>query len=1784
MLNRPLILFAALLSLFLFSTVWAGEVNLSSEEQTWLARHKVIHIGVDTAFPPFEFVDESGAYRGIAADYLALLERRLGVRFEVVSGLDWNEVQAGLKSGQLDLAPVMTPTEERREYIDFTHTYLQFPTVIVTRRDGPQLQGLGALSGKRIAVSRGYSEIAEIKKAFPDIELLVVSNPLEELEAVATGRADASQGSLAVVSYLISKHNLLNLKIAGPSEINGGRMAMGVNKGLPLLRSILDKTLASLNEEEHHRIRERWASTVDNAGAGLFFTSEEQAWLAAHPQIRIGAMESWPPFDFVDKGGVARGIGADLVKRLNQYLDGRLQIVSGPWDEIYKETGEGRLDALLDITPKASREETFDFTSPYLNVPHVIVAPRDAEFLASEEALVGKRLALEKGFGNVDYFSRNYPQVEIIEYPDTSHALGAVVRGEADAYAGNRAVATYLMQKEVILNLKVHGRLNKDGSVLAIGVKDGNILLQGILQKALERVLDGGMQEILIKWVGSTASMPATLKLTARERAWLNKHPRLRLGIDPAWPPFEFRDKEGRHSGISSGFVHELQQRLGVEMVDEEGRSWREVLEAMAQGEVDILPMVTPTPERRRHMLFTRPYLSFPAVLITRRSSSYVGGLGDLAGRRVGVVEGYMTHERLVAEHPEITTLPFATVTDVLRAVAAGKVDAGLLNLAAATYSMQLNKLDELKVAAPTDYSFDLAMGVRKDWPELVALLDRGLASIDEDSRRSINNRWVNVQYEFGLRWHDVLLWGGIGGGVLLVIIVLVSVWNRRLDREITVRREAELALAAAEERSRLVLESTIDGILGMDLDGLVTFVNPSAARMLGYRVEELVGEAMHPMVHHSYADGSAYPHEQCYMYRTAHGGDSYTVADEVLWRKDGSRFPVEYTSVPMFKNGKNIGAVVVFRDITERLQLQAALEAERLQQQTILDTSPVGVAITANGLLRFANPRMVEMMGIDREGVVNDIFLLADDRKPLRERLQREGVVRNFESQIHDADGAVRDMMLTYYRIHHEDGERILVWQVDITDLKRVQSELIAAREVAEEATRAKSDFLANMSHEIRTPMNAIIGMSHLALQTELNAKQHNYIEKVYRSAESLLGIINDILDFSKIEAGKLDMERTDFRLEDVFDNLASLVGMRAGERGLELLFDLPTTLPTALIGDPLRLGQVLVNLGNNAVKFTENGEIVIRAEVDEEDAQQVLLHFSVRDTGIGMSAQQQTKLFQSFSQADSSTTRKFGGTGLGLAISRKLTGMMGGDIWVESEEGKGSTFHFTARFAKQQGVASRRRSKLNELGPRRVLVVDDNATSREILTEMLSSLGFRADCVASGEAALARLEQANGSEPYELVLMDWKMPGMDGVTTTREIQSSAGINHVPTVVMVTAYGREEASEASNGINISSFLSKPVTPSTLLDAFMRALGYEVARESRVSSREQAMAADVARLRGARVLLVEDNEINQELALELLVSNGLIVRAANDGKEALAMLEQEPFDGVLMDCQMPVMDGYEATRRLRLQPRFKALPVLAMTANVMAGDRDRALDAGMNDHIAKPINVEEMFRIMARWITPSQPQSPPEGEMGAEAVAIPVLEGIDTVAGLARTQGNGRLYLKLLHKLAASHACTLEEYDSAVAAGDWELAQRLAHTLKGVAGNIGANALQAACLALEEKARDHQQAGAARAVLQQELQRVLAAIATLDVTQPAVSREPLDVARARTVLAELSQQLAAYDTCAQETLEQNRGLLSAGVLGSHFRSLEKALDSYDFEAAQQVVEQMGLEVDRSSGN
>ncbi|HJV93121.1 MAG TPA: response regulator, partial [Azonexus sp.] len=612
------------------------------------------------------------------------------------------------------------------------------------------------------------------------------------------------------------------------------------------------------------------------------------------------------------------------------------------------------------------------------------------------------------------------------------------------------------------------------------------------------------------------------------------------------------------------------------------------------------------------------------------------------------------------------------------------------------------------------------------------------------------------------------------------------------------------------------------------------------------------------------------------------------------------------------------------------------------------------------------------------------------------------------------------------------------------------------------------------------------------------------------------------------------------------------------------------------------LRLGQVLVNLGNNAVKFTEQGEVVVGVEKIGEDDSGVELHFWVQDSGIGMTPEQCGKMFQSFSQADSSTTRKYGGTGLGLAISKNLVELMNGRIWVESEIGQGSIFHFHARFGLQTDPQPRRMFYAEELRGERILTVDDNASAREIIATMARTFGLEVDVAENGLQALAMADKAAGmAQPYDLVLMDWKMPGMDGIEAVHRLQAENRL-HTPAVIMVTAYGREEALSLAEqrGVDLKAVLTKPVTASTLLEAIGEARGKGFISETRAQAKADSCGGAMARLAGARLLLVEDNEMNQELAVELLSNAGIRIEIAGNGQEALDILAHDcAFDGVLMDCQMPVMDGYTATRELRKNPAFKDLPIIAMTANAMTGDREKVIAAGMVDHISKPINVGEMFATLAKWITPAMPATgaPAAGiaRTDAEKLALPsVLPGIDMAAGLARTLGDNTFYRLLLIRFRDSNRDFVQDFRAACSGVDTSAPERVAHTLKGAAGTIGAWNLHVVAGELEQAcaaSASAERIGTLLARTDTELRLVINGLLVLGEAKKSASgatssAAAVDPAQVRALSEELDALLAYGDSRAGDLLENNADIFSA-AFPKHYAGIDDAIQSFDFEAA-----------------
>jgi signal transduction histidine kinase/DNA-binding response OmpR family regulator len=713
-----------------------------------------------------------------------------------------------------------------------------------------------------------------------------------------------------------------------------------------------------------------------------------------------------------------------------------------------------------------------------------------------------------------------------------------------------------------------------------------------------------------------------------------------------------------------------------------------------------------------------------------------------------------------------------------------------------------------------------------------------------------------------------------------------------------------------------------------------------------------------------------------------------------------------------------------------------------------------------------------------------------------------------------------------------------------------------------ADAANRSKSDFLANMSHEIRTPMNAIIGMTHLAQSAELNPKQKGYLRKIDSAAQSLLCIINDILDFSKIEAGRLDLEHSPFSLDELLGNLADLVGFNAEEKGLEIIFSVAPDVPRRFLGDPLRLGQVLLNLTNNAVKFTEQGEIVISVSVESLDDQQCRLHFAIRDSGIGMTREQTQGLFKAFTQADSSITRRYGGTGLGLAICRQLVGMMNGEISVESVPKQGSTFRFTVCLGLEPSFAVAIESTPVDFHGKRILVVDDSFFGREILSVMLDSVGFAVETAASGFEALERIRSSHeAGQPFDLVLMDWRMPDMDGIETATRIKSDTCLAKTPAVLMITAFGREDMARKAKEAGLDGFLLKPIMESALINTIGTILGL-VPSKCLALERQNSEQLSFA---GRRVLLVEDNAFNRDVAIEMLQAFRLEVDYALNGQEGIDRLNAGiTYDLVLMDIQMPVMDGLKATRLIRTDPRFAALPIIAMTAHAMAEDRAKSLTAGMNDHLTKPVNPRQLATMLQRWLGTE------EGEM----TTIPSLEQADADSSNALLDISKALQFadydqdKMRNRLANFYSCyetVPEQLDAMILGGDYDGLKRMAHTLKSATGYIGASRLQQTASQLwGNKGVPMEQFAA---MLRQELQAVLTAILPhrpSQITDGSLDNMPSDFA---VTLEQMEALIRAGDARASVRLTELERSMADNQLAAELAIIRDAFDDLELELA-----------------
>ena len=941
--------------------------------------------------------------------------------------------------------------------------------------------------------------------------------------------------------------------------------------------------------------------------------------------------------------------------------------------------------------------------------------------------------------------------------------------------------------------------------------------------------------QIIMVGALAVSAAAATDLLDPEEREWLASHPVIRLAYEPSYAPMAFVDAQEQVRGLSVEYVQLLEQRLGIRFKIVAPQDLAGNLRRARSGELDVLTSVMATPERADYLLFTKPYLVLPAVIIVRKELKGPLTLDQMRGMKITVCAGYVIETFLRKTHPELELLPANNEQICLNMVSMGEVDAAVLDMASASHVTQREGISNLRVAGESGFTYHLSLASRKDWPMLNRILEKGLAKISPREHEAIQRNWVRLERDPLLSrtvWLSMLA----VTGVVFIAIIGVMVWNLSLARMVA-KRSRELQQSEALYRS--ILTASPDDITITDMEGRIQMVSPAALPMFGYeRMDEITGRMVLDFLVPADRERAATRLSPQFDGISAGPGEYRAL------RRDGSTFDIEVNEqIIRDAAGVPVGRVHIVRDVTARKRAEVALKESEQRLLFVLQGSRLGFwdwNLETNEVKR--NERWAEMLGYQLDEIEFTVeqwrdFVHPDDLaaawQAMQDHLDGRLPMYRVEYRMRTKDGQYKwilDQAQVVARDSHGKALRMSGTHADITAQKQAETELAQAKEVAEAATRAKAAFLANMSHEIRTPMNGVIGMTGLLLDTDLNAEQRHFAETVRASGEALLGVVNDILDFSKIESGKLSLETLDFDLSLLLDDFATPLALQAREKGVRLVCTTAPEVPRLLRGDPGRLRQILTNLADNAIKFTRSGEVVVRVSLSNETEAGVCLRFTVRDTGIGIPQDKLGLLFNKFSQVESSTSRHYGGSGLGLAISKQLAELMDGEIGVESTLGQGSEFWFTACLGRQSAVAGQPESPgagqlpdgfqvhhLFASRKARVLLAEDNLTNQLVALRILQKMGIQADVAANGAEALKSL----ASVPYDLVLMDVQMPEMDGLEATRRIRDphSAVQNHRIPIVAMTAHAMHGDRERCLAAGMDAYIQKPVTLQALAAA-----------------------------------------------------------------------------------------------------------------------------------------------------------------------------------------------------------------------------------------------------------------------------------------------------------------------------------------------------------------------------
>ena len=1785
-------------------------VVLSLEEQAWLKANPELKLGIDRDSAPIEFVDDGGRYRGFVADYVALLSARTGLKLAPQLGLTWDETYRKGLLGEVQVFASIARTPEREESFRFLGPYAVFPSVVVTRDDYGGSPSLDGLRGQSIALVDGYAEVELVRQNYPEIRILPVAGVPEALKAVSNGEATATMAALPVLNYELQRLGLLNLRAGNRNPLRDMELYLAVTGQAPELESILKKGMSAIVEEDRRRIAERWFGGAEAAGTNWSAELRRALpWVAAAlGLLTLIALLRWLP---------PRVLRLPVFWLIASVLALQLLFLAA----MAYSTVQLRQIALHKVRLNQERVKSLELAAELAFVSRdftrmaqsysMTLQPRYRDWYEEIRGILIGKLPRPIDYDHTYWHRRELKDVAQAVGPNISllamlNQLG-VTPGEFAELDRSRQLSAALAERESEVMREI-------SELIAAGVPPGDPRLEAPRQRLFESVYQRQSAQIQqgprrFRELVEQRYRETFTRIQQRERWHTNVQIAGALGIFLSFVLALLAGQKAAATPLNrlvstarlfaAGKFDERVRAEGTQEIQALG----EVINRMADNVVADI-------DRRERLQREVEQVREAAETSTQQ-------LLDIANTVPGVVfqlsrrnDGVMHFPFLSGGLEFLTGIPLeAAQNDPLQLFQHIHKDDFLLLLG------EIERAYQRRDPWHLVFRFTNPVTGRLLWidaqaqplpPEGATITWNGYLQ-DETEEHETADRLRKTEAEL-----SAALERTSGQFTSMMKNAPTPMWAKDREGRYLFTNAAFKTMFGIDPNAEMEGKSDYDYFPKEACDGF----RENDRRVMINRATEQIFEPIQRDGYVQHTLGVKWPlfDENDEVYAT--GGMSMDITEQVTLREEMERIneALKRREVELLRISNDSAVDEGDLESTHRLVLRAAQGTLDVQRASVW-LYDQGREVIVCKMLLDGDRESLEPLRLVESDYPNYFRAIRENRSisagdaathpataefakgylaplgissmldvSIRHAGRTVGVIccehtgprRQWRDEEVSFVGALSDVLSRALTAAQKKQTDDLLRELN-ADLERRVAERTAE---AEAANAAKSSFLANMSHEIRTPMNAIIGMSHLALKTNLDNRQRDYVQKIDRAANNLLGIINDILDFSKIEAGKLTVENIEFDLTEVLDSLVQLCGLKADAKGLDFHLKTAKGLPRALVGDPLRLGQVLVNFANNAVKFTDKGRVLVEVTSLHEDEQTVELGFAITDTGIGMTEEQVGKMFQSFSQADTSTTRKYGGTGLGLAIAKQLAELMGGTVGVKSTPGFGSTFWATAKFGRAKNLKPRIECSETIQGLR-VLLVDDSADARDIYGGYLESFGCVVTGVPGGIEALVALKDYG---PYPLVVLDYRMPTMDGFDVFAAIKSLS-LDPSPRVIMVTGSADPGVQLRAKETGLDAYLLKPLSPSSLFDCILGLFGAGAVAGAGSSGMEERARAHLA---GARLLLAEDNEINQQVAQGVLEDIGIVLDIANNGVEALQLASQahaagKPYEAVLMDMQMPEMDGLSCTRELRRDARHAAMPIIAMTANAMAGDREACMAAGMNDHVAKPFNVDQLFATLMKWLPARGSAAPLQQLLSAPAAAgeLPRLPGVDTAQGLAQTGGKAARYLDMLQRFQRGQAEAPQQIEAAMRAGDQELAVRLAHTLRGTAGTLGAEGVQRMAAELEAALKSGNAAWRQRlGETQAQLAPLVAALAAhFGAADAAAAPSPSSGSqRARPVvpaalLQTLAQQVGNYDSQATETVAQLRDLLGTAAPAALLQ-LDECVMNFAFDEATQLLPQL----------